>query len=120
MELMPRTRAMGGQGQRAGINLIDPIISRKAEKLEVASTLCQAKSQHSWLARTAATEAEAEKAGICTATHRGKVGSLHPEGRERAQPLLIRTQGGLVHSPAEGYTLQEVRVEDVTAEMGTH
>lgn len=67
-----KNQSYGGQGQRAGINFIDPIISRKAEKLEVASTLCQAKSQHSGLARTATTEAEAEKAGICTATHRGE------------------------------------------------
>lgn len=87
MELMPRTRAMGGQGQRAGINLIDPIISRKAEKLEVASTLCQAKSQHSGLARTAAMEAEAEKAGICTTTHRvGRVPASRGKGEGSASP----------------------------------
>ena len=67
-----KNQSFGGQGQRAEMNLIDTIRSRKAEKLEVASTLCQAKSQHSRLARTATSEAEAEKAGICADTHRGK------------------------------------------------
>lgn len=42
-----------GRGQRAGVNLTDLTMSRKAEKSEVPSTLCQAVSQHSRLARTA-------------------------------------------------------------------
>lgn len=73
----------GGRGQRAGINLTDGTVPRKAEKSEVPSTLGQAKSQHSRLARTAMPGAEAEEAGICTDGHRqGKeVGFLHPEGR---------------------------------------
>lgn len=83
----------GGRGQRAGINLTDGTVSRKAEKSEVPSTLGQATCQHSRLARTAMPGAEAEEAGICTGGHRqGKeVGFLHPKGRcvcGGCQPLL--------------------------------
>lgn len=67
--------------------------------------MCQAKSQHSGLARTAATEAEAEKAGICTTTHRGKVGSLHPEGRERGSASPNKDPGRPGPLPSRGVHL---------------
>lgn len=64
-------RAMGvkgrGQGEPYRHNYL-----RKAENLEVASTLCLATSQHSGLARTATPDAKAERAGIYTVTHRGR------------------------------------------------
>lgn len=62
----------------------------------MASTLCQATSQHGGLARTATPEAEAEEAGICAADHEGvgvegeELGPYIPREGRGAQPLLVR------------------------------